>query len=64
MTGNQPPVLNRDQVWQVIDAQRRSLADLLDDLSDDEWRRPSLCTGWTVRDVAAHLPCNSSASAT
>jgi uncharacterized protein (TIGR03083 family) len=55
MTGNQPPVLNRDQVWQVIDAQRRSLADLLDDLSDDEWRRPSLCTGWTVRDVAAHL---------
>lgn len=55
MTGNQPPVLNRDQVWQVIDTQQRSLANLLDDLSDDEWRRPSLCTGWTVRDVAAHL---------
>src|SRR5262245_34354061 len=58
MTGNQPPgpaVLNRDQVWQIIDAQRRSLADLLDDLSDDQWRQPSLCTGWTVRDVAAHL---------
>jgi hypothetical protein len=29
-----PTVLNRDQVWQVINAQRRSLADLLDDLSD------------------------------
>jgi uncharacterized protein (TIGR03083 family) len=48
-------LLDRDQVWQVIDAQRRILADLLDDLSDDEWRRPSLCAGWTVRDVAAHL---------
>jgi hypothetical protein len=22
---------------------------------DEQWRRPSLCTGWTVRDVAAHL---------
>lgn len=48
-------VMDRDQVWQVIDAQRRSLAGLLEGLSDDEWRRPSLCAGWTVRDVAAHL---------
>ncbi|MFI0482459.1 maleylpyruvate isomerase family mycothiol-dependent enzyme [Actinomadura sp. 9N215] len=47
--------MDRDQVWQVIDAQRDSLADLLGDLSDDQWRQPSLCTGWTVRDVAAHL---------
>lgn len=55
-TTRQPrPVMDRDQVWQVIDAQRRSLADLLDDLSDAQWRQPSLCTGWTVRDVAAHL---------
>jgi uncharacterized protein (TIGR03083 family) len=48
-------VLDRDQIWQVIDAQRLSLADLLEDLSDDQWRQPSLCAGWTVRDVAAHL---------
>jgi len=46
---------DRDQVWQTIDAQRSALADLLADLSDDEWRQPSLCAGWTVRDVAAHL---------
>ncbi|WP_248960025.1 maleylpyruvate isomerase family mycothiol-dependent enzyme [Sphaerisporangium perillae] len=39
----------------MIDAQRASLADLLEDLSDDKWRQPSLCAGWTVRDVAAHL---------
>jgi uncharacterized protein (TIGR03083 family) len=47
--------MNRDQVWQTIDDQRRSLADLLDDLSPQEWQTPSLCTGWRVREVAAHL---------
>ena len=46
---------DRDQVWRSIDAQRTSLTALLDDLSDGEWRQPSLCAGWTVRDVAAHL---------
>ena len=44
-----------DRVWQTIDAQRRLVADLLASLSDDEWRQPSLCDGWTVKDVAAHL---------
>jgi len=47
--------MNRDQVWQAIDAQRADLCDLLADLGDDQWRQPSLCAGWTVRDVAAHL---------
>jgi len=47
--------MNPDQIWQAIDTHRARLCDLLDELSDDEWRRPSLCTGWTVRDVAAHL---------
>jgi Mycothiol maleylpyruvate isomerase N-terminal domain len=57
MTNEQPagtPVVDRDQVWQVIDAHRRGLA-LLDDLGDDGWRRPSLCAGWTCGDVAVHL---------
>lgn len=48
-------VLDHDQTWAAIDAQRRRVADLLDQLTDDEWRAPSLCEGWTVRDVAAHL---------
>jgi len=48
-------VMNRDQIWQAIDAQRTSLTDLLEQLADDEWLQPSLCAGWTVRDVAAHL---------
>lgn len=48
-------VMRREEAWQVIHAQRTGLADLLDDLSGQEWRHPSLCDGWTVRDVAAHL---------
>jgi uncharacterized protein (TIGR03083 family) len=47
--------MNEDEIWAAIDAQRLRTADLLDSLTDDEWRRPSLCDGWTVRDVAAHL---------
>ncbi|MFI0371424.1 maleylpyruvate isomerase family mycothiol-dependent enzyme [Actinomadura sp. 1N219] len=48
-------VMDADQVWKVIDTQRHGLADLLENLSDEQWRQPSLCAGWTVRDVAAHL---------
>lgn len=47
--------MRRDLVWAAVDAQRLRVADLLDTLTDDEWRRPSLCPGWTVKDVAAHL---------
>ena len=47
--------MDRDQVWQTIDRERLSLADLFDDLSPQDWETPSLCTGWRVRDVAAHL---------
>jgi uncharacterized protein (TIGR03083 family) len=44
-----------DDLWAAIDAQRLRVADLLDSLSGDDWDHPSLCEGWTVRDVAAHL---------
>ena len=47
--------LDRDATWAAIDAHRLDLAGLLDGLSEEDWRRPSLCTDWTVRDVAAHL---------
>ena len=58
MTGRPSPgpvVMTRDQVWETIDAQRVAVADLLEGLSADDWQQPSLCAGWTVRDVAAHL---------
>lgn len=44
-----------DSTWHAIDAQRVRVADLLDGVTGDEWQTPSLCAGWTVRDVAAHL---------
>ena len=44
-----------DEVWRHTHEQRRALASLLRDLSDEEWAVPSLCQGWTVRDVAAHV---------
>ncbi|TQL67773.1 uncharacterized protein (TIGR03083 family) [Nocardioides albertanoniae] len=36
-------------------AERRDLADLLETLSAEQWEQPSLCSGWTVRDVVAHM---------
>jgi uncharacterized protein (TIGR03083 family) len=47
--------LDTDAVWATIDRQRLDLADLLDDLAAPEWEHPSLCEGWRVRDVVAHL---------
>jgi uncharacterized protein (TIGR03083 family) len=47
--------MDRDECWRVIAEQRRSLADRLADLSDEEWETPSVCAGWRVRDVAAHI---------
>jgi uncharacterized protein (TIGR03083 family) len=44
-----------DAVWRAIDAERAGVADLLDDLTPSDWETPSLCAGWRVRDVAAHL---------
>jgi len=35
--------------------ERRRMADLLDGLGAEQLNHPSLCGGWTVRDVAAHL---------
>jgi uncharacterized protein (TIGR03083 family) len=48
-------MMDREDSWRVIEEQRLVLADLLAGLSDVEWGRPSLCEGWRVRDVAAHV---------
>ncbi|HET6214681.1 MAG TPA: maleylpyruvate isomerase family mycothiol-dependent enzyme [Micromonosporaceae bacterium] len=41
--------------WQMIRAERASLVDALAALPDADWDKPSLCTGWSVRDVVAHM---------
>jgi uncharacterized protein (TIGR03083 family) len=47
--------MDREQSWQVITEQRLGLAAMLEELSETEWEQPSLCVGWRVRDVAAHV---------
>lgn len=47
--------MDRTEAWTAIDGHRRDLVALLEDLSPDEWERPSLCGGWTVRQAAAHV---------
>ncbi len=41
--------------WQMIAAERASFVEALAGLADADWVRPSLCAGWTVRDVVAHM---------
>ncbi|MCO8271783.1 maleylpyruvate isomerase family mycothiol-dependent enzyme [Actinoplanes sp. TRM 88003] len=43
------------EVWAAVDQRRRAIVELLRSLDAGEWNTPSLCPGWTVRDVAAHL---------
>ncbi|MEU4391330.1 maleylpyruvate isomerase family mycothiol-dependent enzyme [Kribbella sp. NPDC023855] len=42
-------------VQEAVAAERRDLADLLAGLPDEDWDSPSLCNGWRVREVVAHL---------
>jgi uncharacterized protein (TIGR03083 family) len=41
--------------WPMIHAEREALADDLAGIDDDKWRTPSLCSGWSVRDVLGHM---------
>lgn len=47
--------MEREAVWRHIDQERSALADVLESLHEAAWQRPSLCRGWRVRDVAAHV---------
>jgi uncharacterized protein (TIGR03083 family) len=41
--------------WALVAAERSDLADLGASLTQAQWDTPSLCDGWTVRHVFAHL---------
>lgn len=43
------------RVYDLIADERRRAADLLAGLTDGQLCRPSLCAGWTVHEVGAHL---------
>ncbi|MEU8120480.1 maleylpyruvate isomerase family mycothiol-dependent enzyme [Spirillospora sp. NPDC049024] len=42
-------------VWPMVHAERAALIEDLSHLDAEQWEEPSLCDGWTVHDVVAHL---------
>jgi uncharacterized protein (TIGR03083 family) len=42
-------------VWTMIAEERAAIYDGLSKLSEEDWRKPSLCAGWVVQDVVAHM---------
>ena len=47
--------MNRELVFAAVADERRQVANLLDGLTDTQLTTPSLCEGWDVKTVAAHL---------
>jgi uncharacterized protein (TIGR03083 family) len=47
-------------IWTTIAAERGALADDLANLTPAQWDTPSLCGGWTVRDIVAHMSTTAS----
>ena len=44
-----------DNIWPVVHAERRALADDLAGLTEEQWLTPSLCEGRTVEQTLAHM---------
>jgi uncharacterized protein (TIGR03083 family) len=44
-----------DDIPAAVAAQRRALVDMYDSLTPEQWRAPSLCAGWRVPEVLAHV---------
>ncbi len=42
-------------VLDLFPEERAALLDLLAELSEEEWGRPTVCEGWSVKDVAGHV---------
>lgn len=49
-------------IWPVVHAERRALLEDLVVLDASGWEAPSLCAGWAVRDVVAHLAATAALS--
>lgn len=46
---------SNSSLWTVVHEERQALAQDLGALQPAQWRTPSLCPGWDVHDVLAHL---------
>lgn len=47
--------MDREAMWLALDGERAAAVKLLESLTSAEWEHASLCAGWRVREVAAHL---------
>jgi uncharacterized protein (TIGR03083 family) len=45
----------RHQLHEAIRAERRSLADIVETLSPEQWGAASACSGWTIGETVNHL---------
>ena len=50
--------MDKAATWAHIHAERAALAATLVELDDADWAHESLCPGWSVHDVAAHVISN------
>jgi uncharacterized protein (TIGR03083 family) len=58
-----PTRINRGEARTLAEEEFRRFADLVAALSDDEWVRPTDCTGWDVRAIALHVLGSANAQA-
>jgi uncharacterized protein (TIGR03083 family) len=49
-------------IWPIVHGERRALVDDLVGLDASGWETSSLCAGWAVRDVVAHLAATAALS--
>ncbi|MDT7710502.1 MAG: hypothetical protein QOG20_6109, partial [Pseudonocardiales bacterium] len=47
--------MTRNDIDGLVRGELARLAEVLDGLDDARWATPSLCAGWSVRHVVAHL---------
>lgn len=54
--------MSHEMVWTLIHEEREALLADLEGLTDEQWRTASLCDGWTIQQVVAHLVSSASLS--
>jgi uncharacterized protein (TIGR03083 family) len=47
--------MSASAIWRTVHSERRRLSADLSGLRDEQWRVSSLCPGWDIHDVLAHL---------
>ena len=47
--------MTNDDLMATVHAERRAFGDVLEALPEPDWEAPSLCRGWRVREVVAHM---------